>query len=429
MGVASALRALAEWTEAAPEARILWIAPKTELVDQAVAAFIRAGFHPAVEAAGSKLDGANPGARIVVSTVQTAIARKLFGPWLLVVFDEAHMSAAQEWSTLLTADPKAKRLGLTATPARQDGVGLGAIYDVIVVAATISQLTEQGDLVPLDIIGPSHAYPAGKLAQSPLKAYREHIVRRHALLFAGNIPDAARFAGEFISAGISASVLTGKMSPDERAATLDRFKDGTTRVLCSVGILTTGFDFPPVAFAILARRVGSVSLLIQMAGRILRPARLKTRAYLLDLAGSVHIPGNGPPDEDRVYSLEGRGIRSGEAPPEGSFCAVCGALIEGAACVDCGYERPAAKETRVMNAPIRRLARDACKADSPATQLERLRKFGEDARRLGHKPTSALFKFQGLYGRMPTDEEKRAAGVFRRPGTPSFAGEGEKRAS
>lgn len=398
-------------TEVARGGRVLWLAHTTELVGQGAAALERTGLVVGVLAA-SITGRENADAPVQVASIQTALARGLEGGFSLICFDEAHLAAGAEWSTLLTRFPDARRLGLTATPARADGIGLGALFDVIVVASTIKELTALGHLVPLDIVAPTRPMRSGNLAQTPLSAYRAHANEgESAVLFAPNVKIAHEMAREFTDAGIHAAVVTGSMPAREREMVLRAYEIGAVKVLCNVGVLTTGWDSPRSSVGILARRVGSVGLLIQMAGRFLRPFPGKARALLIDLAGSTLIEGIGRPDLERTYSLEGRGIRAGDVVVPGSFCAVCGALLEpdSPTCLECNYERPAARGLTVVDVPMRKLAADYCADHPDTTRQANLRKWLIVAMSKGHKLSSVNYKFKACYRRFPTREEIAAA--------------------
>lgn len=389
--------------------RVLWGAHRVELVEQAVRAI---GGRIGVIAAASDRDE-DRSAPIQVASIQTFLARDC--AWLdptMVVFDESQFAAASEYQKLLTSYPKAIRIGLTATPERGDGVGLGAHFDCIVVATTIREATELGYLVPLDIAWPGRALGTNEIAQRPVDAYLEHATGRQAVVFAPHLKASAQYAQEFRDAGISAAVVTGEMTPGIREQILLEYDAGRIRALCNCGVLTIGWDSPRTGVCILARGCGSPGLYIQIVGRCLRPYPGKDRALLVDLRGVVAV--HGRPDEDRVYSLVGKGIRRAvEVGPE-RFCLVCGALLEASllACPDCGKERPAPLMPEVTGDSLRVLAKDVLAGDSPDKRIQRLAHWMREANRLGHKANAPLAKFRGLYKVWPTNlEVMKAKGV------------------
>jgi len=387
--------------------QILWLAHRTELVEQAAATLESTGLRVGVIAASSER-APDPSAPVQVASTQTLLAR----PHLaldpgLVALDEAHHYPAEEWASLMMRWPRALRLGLSATPAASNGAALSPLFDSMVVAATIRGLTAEGHLAPLDVVAPSKALRAGQIAQSPVAAYEQYARGRQAVVFAPHVAAANAFADAFDLRGIRASIVYGDLPADLRRKRLAAYEAGDIRVLVNVGILTEGWDHPPTGVAILARRCGSIVLYLQIAGRILRPHPSKARALFIDLTGAVHL--HGRPDDDRVFSLEGQAIRRGEDAPPGSFCGVCGALLAASLCEECGYERPAQEAPKVVSAPMRKLARDFCAGDSAATQVGRLARWIREGSNKGHKLGAAKFRFKACYGRWPTSREMTTA--------------------
>ena len=388
---------------------VLWLSHRAELIDQSARALTAAGCDVGIIAA-SRVDGERRHARVQVASVQTMLARGMNGVApSMVVYDEARHYLAAEWSAVLGAYPDALRIGLDATPERQDGIGLGGLFDCIVVATTIARATAAGYLVPLEIIAPDRALESGELAATPLDAYLTHAAGQQAVVFAPHVRAAREYAAEFSAAGIPAGVITGDMIAASRVAVLAGYGAGALRVLCSVGTLVEGWDSPATGVAILARGCGSPGAYIQIVGRVLRPYPGKTSALLLDLRGVVHI--HGRPDEDRVYSLEGRGIRRASEMGTERFCPVCKALMadNDTVCADCGRERPESEMPHVVSAPLKKYARDALKADSPERIVARLAKWLREAEDAGHKRGAALYRFKGAYMRWPTSTETKSA--------------------
>jgi DNA repair protein RadD len=85
---------------------------------------------------------------------------------------------------------------------------------------------------------------------------------------------------------------------------MQRFKDGTTRVLCNVDLFSEGVDVPAIEAVALLRPTQSLALYMQQVGRALRPAEGKEYAVILDHAGNCRR--FGMPDDERTWTLEGR---------------------------------------------------------------------------------------------------------------------------
>jgi DNA repair protein RadD len=377
--------------------RVLWLAHRTELVDQAAVRLESLDIGVGVVAAGSARV-ADVTARVQVASIGTLLARETLPAATLVVFDEAHHYVATEWSRLARRYEGALRIGLTATPERGDGTALGALFDGMVSVASVRELTEQGYLAPCEVIAPDRTLAARTIAQDPVAAYLEHAPGERAIVFASHAKAAVQYATAFRGAGIQCATILDTTPASVRAEALEGHRDGVIPVLVNVFVLTEGFDSPSTSVCILARGCGAAGTYLQMVGRVLRVADGKRRALLLDLKGVSHV--HGLPDDDREYSLEGRGIRrAAEAMVVGRFCLVCGALLEeSGACVDCGRQYSELEAPRVVGAPLKRLARDALMGDSPAVRRARLERWREEGRRRGYRPGWAEQKYRGCYG-------------------------------
>lgn len=276
----------------------------------------------------------NPDGRIQVATIQTLLARGELPDVKRIICDEAHHFMADDWRPLLDAYPDAKILGLTATPERQDGRPLGDIFEHLVVGARYPELVADGHLVPCRAYAPPQQVEDG-IANDPVAMYQRYGENGSGFLFADSIPNAELWAERFAEAGISAVAVHQKTPWRDRARAMDAFAAGQIRILSNVFLFTEGTDVPAARVCILARPVTHVSMYLQIAGRVLRPAPNKPDAILLDLCGSVHE--HGLPTMDRTYSLDGRAIR--RTVESVRQCPQCGAVHDGAptSCDLCGF--------------------------------------------------------------------------------------------
>lgn len=313
----------------------LWLAHRAELVDQAADALKRLGLTVGCVSASATTQP-NPYAPVQVATVQTLLSRNLRPRAELVVADEAHHYVADEFGALLKDYSASFLIGPTATPERSDGRGLGSMFTRLVVGVRVRELVDAGHLVPSKIVAPRAKLKAGQIAQRPVDAYQQHANGRLAVVFSPNVALAEQHAQEFTDAGIQARVIHGEMPWAERSLYLAAFAAGTIRVLVNVYVLTEGWDCPATSCVILARGCGTSGTYLQMVGRVLRTSPGKPDAVILDLHGTSHVHGH--PEDDRQFSLDGRGIRRGdEAPVDQAYCRVCGAPLEaGAPCSECG---------------------------------------------------------------------------------------------
>ena len=317
----------------------LVIVHRAELVTQTLEKLAAVGLEAGVLMGADKR--ADPSQAVQVASIQTLHRRIARGlpPAGLVVYDEVHHCLARTSRAVLDGYPDATLLGLTATPFRADGQGLGDVFEGLVVAATTRELQALGALVPVDCYAYDapdlHAIPivAGDYSPGKLEAacntsvlvgsvvreYMAHAAGRRAIVFPVGCEHSRALVAEFEAAGVRAAHIDWATPRGVRAEIIDDFRSGSTMALSSVGVLTEGFDAPAAEVCVLARPTRSLGLLLQMAGRVLRPAPGKTRALIHDHGGNLFR--HGFPDDDREFTLE----KTTSAPR---------ALQ---ACVDCGY--------------------------------------------------------------------------------------------
>lgn len=336
----------------------------------------------------------HPERPIQVASVQT-LARRDKPPADLVLVDEAHRASASSWREILDHYPSSAILGSTASPCRLSGAPLSDVFEELVEVVKPAELVEEGHLVPVrgfaydapDLRGVRRTagdFDGAELAQlmggSRLRGhiveqYQERARGTRALVFAVNIEHSRQLALQFAAAGVTAQHVDGETPRPLRKRIFEAFREGTTRVLCNVGLFSEGIDLPAIETVILARPTLSLALAIQMVGRGRRPVPCacgriphwrhracacgrpvaKHFARLHDHAGVLFQ--HGLPDEPRVWSLSGdfrvgSGDKGkGEASAALRTCRRCFAvyLADHVACPLCGFTNPV-KKRLVRNA-------------------------------------------------------------------------------
>lgn len=315
--------------ERKPTNRVVWLAHRTELLDQAATCLRGLGLDVG-------LRGEGRAARVQIESIQTILARGSAPEGTLLIPDEAHHFAeANRCGDVVKLYPLV--LGATATPERGDGKPLRPPFTELVVAAQVSQLVAAGHLVPLKIKAPDGVVGPKKIAQKPVDAYLEFARGERAIVFSPNLKASDVYVEEFAALGVRARAISGKTGADERGGWLAAHKRGDLDVLVNCGVLTEGYDDPAVSCIIVARGCGSQGLWLQMPGRGLRPSPGKDRCLLIDLLGLTHELGR--PDEDRDFSLDGKPIAvTGRTNAHGPrLCRSCKApLGELTTCPECG---------------------------------------------------------------------------------------------
>jgi superfamily II DNA or RNA helicase len=312
-------------SSAAKRKRVIIAAHRMEIIGQISGTLTRFRIeHDFIEAGKSISD--HP---IKIASIATLARRIEKGHKLddidLLVIDEAHHVTAESWRTVIKAARNARVLGVSATPLRLDGKGLGEIFDTLICGPSTAELTEAGYLSPAIVYAPetrpdlsgiqivggdydmgslSTAMGAALITGNAVSHYGRLCRGTPAVAFCCDIRHSKAVAQSFRDAGYRAAHLDGQTAAEERRALIAALGSGELDVLTNCGIISEGIDVPIVGAAILLRPTRSLALYLQMVGRVLRPAPGKTRAIILDHAGNFWE--HGLPDDPRHWSLEGQ---------------------------------------------------------------------------------------------------------------------------
>ncbi len=334
-----------------------FVVHRRELIKQSIRAFDQVGVAHGVVAADFQED---PRHLVQICSVNTLARRwhKLKRP-KLVIWDEAHHCAAVGWSTIHKAMPDAFHIGLTATPERLDGTGLGRWFSKMVKGPSVSWLIANGFLAPYKLYAPTVLNTAGmhtrmgdfvkselvsamdkpSITGDAVREYSKLATGKRAVVFCVSVEHSKHVVSQFAAAGFRAEHVDGETPTPQRDAAIRKFESGETQVLSNVDLFGEGFDLPSLEVSILLRPTQSLGLYLQQVGRALRPSPGKSHATILDHAGNCAR--HGLPDEEREWTLEGR-PRSGRSKPESNLsvkiCPKCfAAQFPGApACLYCG---------------------------------------------------------------------------------------------
>jgi superfamily II DNA or RNA helicase len=351
---------------------VVVLAHRKEIIDQTskklrgsaiTHGIVKAGYSP------------RPMERVQVASVQTLWVRAMrseamtLPPADLLIVDECHHAAAHTWRKIIEAYPAAVLIGLTATPCRGDGRGLGGIFTTMIECPQVAPLIEQGYLVKTRVYAPvdpdlrgiktqAGDYVEAQLAERMDRAklvgdivthWHKYGERRRTVAFACSVGHSIHIRDEFIKAGVRAEHLDGETPRDERDAILAQLESGETEVVANCMVLTEGFDCPDIGCIVLARPTKKMGLYRQMSGRGLRPADGKSDCVILDHSGAVFR--HGLPEDHVEWTLDAD--RRAEAPahqarlerraPVLLECSQCSALrLGGQPCPSCGFlpQRP-----------------------------------------------------------------------------------------
>ena len=393
-----------------------WLTHRRELASQASQTFYSLGIAHGTVQAGHVSD---PYALVQVASIQT-IARRLgqLPRPKLIVFDECHHIGAKTWDDLFHAFPDAKILGLTATPWRLDGQGLGKWFGHMIEGPTTAELISEGSLSPYRLFAPATPdlsgvgtaagdYQRGALAKAMDKPtivgdaighYRRLCSGKRAVVFAAGVENSRHIVAQFQGAGITAEHVDGAMDSQARDAAVERFRRGETLVLSNADLFGEGFDVPAIEAAILLRPTKSLSLYLQQVGRALRPAPGKSEAIILDHAGNSLT--HGLPDDVREWSLDDRERRKRADAGEVAIrqCEECFFVYRPAPrCPQCGHVAQVAKrEIEVVEGTLAEVERSQVRRTQRLEERDchTLEDWQALARQRGYKSGWAFHRWQ-----------------------------------
>lgn len=278
----------------------------------------------------------NPDAFCSVAGVDTLISRKdALKQWAEQIdfwtIDEAHhVLLKNKWGTAVTMFPRAFGLGVTATPSRADGQGLGihadGVFEAMVSGPDMRRLIDIGALTDYEIaipesdfviddgdITPSGDYSPKKMRQAAEKShivgdvvieYVKRAVCKRAICFATDVETANKIAKQFNSYGIAAAAISAETPAEVRADAIKRFRDGRYLVLVNVDLFGEGFDVPACEVVIMARPTASLAVYLQQFGRALRTMPGKTHGLIIDHVSNWKR--HGFPDKPHYWTLDRR---------------------------------------------------------------------------------------------------------------------------
>ncbi len=302
----------------------------------------------------------------------------------LVLVDEAHLQKGDSVRQILLRHQEAgaSYVGFTATP-----IGLGDLYDHLIVAGTTSQLRKCGALVFAKHYGPDEPdmslfkklREGEDLSENDNKKamkvktiwgrvwdWFEKLNPEHkpTILFAPGVAESIWFAEQFAARGVTAAHIDGsdvwldgklqKSTGSLRDDILAGSRDGSIKVLCNRFVLREGIDAPWLAHGILATIFGSLQSGLQAPGRLLRAYPGLDHVTLQDHGGNWWR--HGSLNEDREWCLDWnenmayglRADRLRKAPEKQPYrCPDCAKIFVGPKCI-CGYEVKRWKPGRIV---------------------------------------------------------------------------------
>lgn len=387
-----------------------FIVHRRELINQSVQTFSNAGVEHGVIASGFNYDESKG---INVCSIGT-LARRYdkVRPPKLIIWDECHHIAAGTWEKIYKYFDKSFHIGLSATPQRLDGRGLGDFFHKMIEGPSVDWLIDQGFLSKYRMYAPStistdhirtqmgdykksdaiEAVDKPSITGNAINEYTKLAYGKRAVVFCISIEHSKHVVEEFNNAGITARHIDGTTPTKQRDELINDFRQGKIKVLSNVDLFGEGFDLPAMEVAILLRPTKSLGLYLQQVGRVLRPSPGKDEAIILDHVGNVMR--HGLPETKRDWSLtsEKRTRKSdNDNGPPIRLCPICFAAQLAAlkACKFCNHvfeleERKIEEiEGNLVEIDKTKMKRKLRKEQAMASTLEDLQEIG---RQRGYKP-------------------------------------------
>lgn len=252
----------------------------------------------------------------------------------VIIIDEAHHVKAKSYKKIIDMFPKAKILGVTATPYRLNHAGFRPEFDDLIVSPSVAEFIKRGYLCEYDYysIRPNSELQKeidqmkldfeGDYKESEmmdvmdrdfiradiLDAYQRYAGGKKAIVYTINRSHNVHLAEKFKAAGIVSASIDSETPKEKRDELVGKFRRGEIQVLFNVNIFSEGFDCPDVEVIQLARPTKSLSMYLQQVGRGLRPAEGKERLLILDNVGLYNKFGFPSARRKWRYHFEGQDV-------------------------------------------------------------------------------------------------------------------------
>ena len=281
--------------------RVLFLAHRIELLRQGGEAI---GLHPNL-------------------SIQSVQGHKYAGPVDLIVTDEAHHAVAESYQAIYRQYPGIPNFGMTATPVRGDGRGLGTKFTKLISVTTTKKLIEQKYLAPIEVFVPENTIDAtgvkktaGKYQSKSLskvaatdshcmKAIEEYKAKAdglRGLVFCVDRAHSRKMAAYYCAAGYKAIHLDGATKKDDRAKAIEAYRAGEVDIITNCNLFKEGLDLPVVDFVQCLVNTTSLVDYWQMIGRGMRPG--DKPLVFLDHTNNWRTIGL-PDDDSITFSLDG----------------------------------------------------------------------------------------------------------------------------
>jgi len=311
----------------------------------------------------------------MVNTIVRRLNRLKFQPDLIIT-DECHHSVSPTYKKIISNFKDIPHIGVSATPERMDGIGLGDIYDIMIQGPTINQLVKDGYLSypvmyrpPEEITQKYHIKRGDYDTEEQEKImskkfiigdviahYRKYLNYKPVVCFCVSVKHSEIMADAFRQAGYVAVNVYGGMKKSDREKAIKGLANGSIHILTSCDLISEGVDIPVMAGAILLRKTLSLALYLQQVGRALRIYPGKQNTIILDHSGNYYQHGHILTERTWSLDSERRNVKK-EKMPTTTSCPKCFGIWPGSPriCPSCGF---AFADNEVVSGQQRKLPKE-----------------------------------------------------------------------
>ncbi len=366
------------WKAIKKKTRVFFLVHREEIARNAIQKFAMFGLQCGLIKSGERMTSN----LIQVAMVQTLVNRidilKHIGK-VILIGDEIHHYTSPTFRKVWNGFNSTLRIGLTATPARTDGVGLSDIAESMVIGPSTAALVNNKYLAEPVIMSSPLAQEISKMKSKMKKGdfdkdtetvnmgqkyivnetvdmYGKYFRGSPVVIFCASVDDCKTVSSAMRAGGFKCETVHGKMDPENRKQYIYDIGTGKLNAICSYDVISEGVDVPILSGVILRRRTTSLIIYLQQIGRALRRAPGKDKALIIDQVGNIYRHGH--PLLIREWSLEGN-INEKKKEINQTECPDCHAILMGKSryCKYCGFvfkDAPITEETPpiILQAPF-----------------------------------------------------------------------------
>ena len=338
--------------------RVFFLVHREEIARNAIQKFAMFGLQCGLIKSGERMTSN----LVQVAMVQTLVNRidilKHIGK-VILIGDEIHHYTSPTFRKVWNGFNSTLCIGLTATPARTDGVGLSDIAESMVIGPPTAALVNADYLAEPVMMSSPLAKTISKakakmkkgeydrdnetkvmsqitIINETVSMYKQYFRGAPVVIFCASVPDCETVSSAMRAEGFKCETVHGEMDPEKRKQYIYDIGTGKLNAICSYDVISEGVDVPILSGVILRRRTTSLIIYLQQIGRALRQAPGKDKALIIDQVGNVYRHGH--PLLIREWSLEGN-INETKKEIKQTECPDCHAIIMGNPryCKYCGF--------------------------------------------------------------------------------------------